>query len=78
MMDKIEQQLISDSFDKKYHPAIHAATALGHETLLKYFNKADKTLIYIVAMGMFSSFKHISHDLTYIRSSALKLALGIF
>ena len=52
MMDKIEQQLLADLFNSDYHDSIRAAVALGRETLLKYFNKADKTDIYIIAMGM--------------------------
>ena len=57
-MDHIDEYLATACQNIKLSKAIHAALALGKETLNLYYNKTDHSDVYRIAMGgpFFSSF----------------------
>ena len=55
-MDHIDEYLATACQNIKLSKAIHAALALGKETLNRYYNKTDHSDVYRIAMGGFFFF----------------------
>ena len=50
-MDHIDEYLATASQSPKYSGAIHAALALGKQTMNRYYDKTDHSEVYRIAMG---------------------------
>ena len=50
-MDHIDKYLVTTSLNLKYSEAIHAALALGKQTLNWYYDKTDHSKVYRISMG---------------------------
>lgn len=55
VMDAIDSRLSDDTLNAAYSLSVRTAASLAKDTLNRYYNKTDKTEIYRIAMGMYSS-----------------------
>ena len=53
-MDTINKVLAINALSSKYSVAVHAALSIGKKTLNCYYEKADFSKTYCIAMGIFS------------------------
>jgi hypothetical protein len=51
-MDHIDETLTNDSLDPTSEPSIRAALGIAKKTLNRYYNAADQSEVYHIAMGM--------------------------
>jgi len=61
-MDHSDEYLAMASQNPKYSEAIHAALALGKQTLNRYYDKTDHSEVYRIAMGKPPHFLRYSYS----------------